>query len=104
MKKILKISLLMSVMLVFLLNLSVFAVENENTSSEIDTSGYSEDAETYTEITTNNSTNKSSAAQVTSVKQKDDNELSISDILNILLIATGFVIILLAIAIFIKIK
>ncbi|MBR3720514.1 MAG: hypothetical protein IKN09_02090 [Clostridia bacterium] len=104
MKRLLKISLIMSIMLAFCFNLSVFAAEDVNTLSETDKSSYTEDIESYTEITTNNSSEKTSAAQVTSVKQKDDQELSISDILNILLIATGFVIILLAIAIFIKIK
>lgn len=104
MKRLLKISLIMSIVLAFCFNLSVFAAEDVNTLSETDKSSYTEDIESYTEITTNNSSEKTSAAQVTSVKQKDDQELSISDILNILLIATGFVIILLAIAIFIKIK
>ena len=101
MKKVLKISLILSIMLTFCLNLPVFAAEE--LSAETDSS-FTQEEESYTEITSTNSSEKTSAAQVTSVKQKNEDELSISDILNILLIATGFVIILLAIAILIKIK
>ena len=72
MKRLLKISLIMSIVLAFCFNLSVFAAEDVNTLSETDKSSYTEDIESYTEITTNNSSEKTSAAQVTSVKQKDD--------------------------------
>lgn len=100
MKKLLKIFLVFILMIAFSMNLSVFAAE-DNKSTENNTTA----ATTTTEETaTNNASSTKSSTQVTSVAPADEKDLSISDILNILLIATGVVIILLAIAIFIKLK
>lgn len=106
MKKLLKISLVLVIMVAFSMNTHVFAVEkNNNTDSKTNSTSAATNETTTNETTTqNNSSNTKSSTQVTSVASVNDGELSISDILNILLIATGVVIILLAIAIFIKIK
>lgn len=106
MKKLLKLFLILVVMIAFSMNFTVFAVEDntsENNSASATSSANASDENTQTTTTANNSATKSST-QVTSVPSVNDGELSISDILNILLIATGIVIILLAIAIFIKLK
>ncbi|MBR2785913.1 MAG: hypothetical protein IKD76_00145 [Clostridia bacterium] len=50
------------------------------------------------------STDNSSTTTINPDSSYEENKLEVSDILNILLIATGIVIILLAIAIFIKLK
>jgi len=121
MKKLLKISLVLIIMVAFSMNLHVFAVEknkttgqktnststttNETTKNETATNETKATETTPNETATQNeSSNTKSSTQVTSVTSVKDGELSISDILNILLIATGVVIILLAIAIFIKLK
>ena len=101
MKKLLKISLVLVIMVAFSMNLHVFAVEKNNNT---DQKTNSTSTTTNEAATQNNSSNTKSSTQVTSVASVNDGELSISDILNILLIATGVVIILLAIAIFIKLK
>ncbi len=102
MKKLLKIFLVLILMIAFSMNLSVFATE-ENKSSE-ENEAIATVAAADEKTTQNNSTNDKATTQVTTVASVNDGELSISDILNILLIATGIVIILLAIAIFIKLK
>lgn len=110
MKKLLKISLVLIIMVAFSLNLHVFAVEKnkttDNNSTSTSTTNESTGNETATNesSTQNNSSSTKSSTQVTTVNPTNDAELGISDILNILLIATGVVIILLAIAIFIKLK
>ena len=102
MKKLLKISLVLVIIAAFAMNFSVFAVENNEAAEEATTTTTTTTANEA--ATPNNSSSNKSSTQVTSVNSVDDKELSISDILNILLIATGVVIILLAIAIFIKLK
>lgn len=106
MKKLLKLSLILTIVLAFFLSFSVYAVptnhDNETDNSATANTATSEDTNVTTSPT--NSSTKSSSTQVTTVSQDDKKELETSDILNILLIATGVVIILLAIAIFIKIK
>lgn len=127
MKKLLKISLVLVIMVALSMNLHVFAVEKNKTTSQKTNSTSTTTNETKKNETTTNETkanettttnettpnetatqnessNTKSSTQVTSVASVKDGELSISDILNILLIATGVVIILLAIAIFIKLK
>ena len=97
MKKLLKISLLLVTLLAFSINLSVYATNTESI----------ENSDTYITAvgsTSSSSSKDSSSTTVSSVNPISDGELTISDILNILLIATGVVIILLAIAIFIKLK
>ncbi|MBR3674335.1 MAG: hypothetical protein IKN65_08730 [Clostridia bacterium] len=103
MKKILKLFVIITIMLAFIANLSVFAApaddQNQNQNST------STSATTNNETTaTQTNTDKKSTTQVTSVASVDEGKLNVSDILNILLIATGIVIILLAIAIFVKMK
>ncbi len=97
MKKLLKISLILVVMLAFSINLSTFAANTESISNN-------DDYIATVGATNSNSNSSSSQTTVSSVKALTDGELSISDILNILLIATGVVIIMLSIAIFIKLK
>ena len=101
MKKLLKISLVLVIVAAFAMNFNVFAVENNEATEEAITSTTTTANEA---ATPNNSSANKSSTQVTSVSPVDGKELSISDILNILLIANGVVIILLAIAIFIKLK
>lgn len=105
MKKLLKLSLILVVMIALSMNLTVFAAEETTGTNDSNTTATTAASNENTQeaTTSNNSTNKSST-QVTSVPSVNDGELSLSDILNILLIATGIVIILLAIAIFIKLK
>lgn len=91
MKNLLKLSLILIVAFTFFINTPVLAVENNNSQNT-------------TTATTQQSSNNNSSTQVTSVASVNEGELSFSDILNILLIATGIVIILLAIAIFIRLK
>ena len=102
MKKLLKIFLVLILMIAFSMNLSVFAAE-ENIPAE-ENEAVATVAAADEKTTQNNSTNDKATTQVTTVASVNDGELSISDILNILLIATGIVIILLAIAIFVKLK
>lgn len=107
MKKLLKISLLVVVTMAFILNLSVFAAENNTANAAnnaTNTSATTNEANSTNKTTTSNSTETTSSTQVTSVSSVDDDGLTMSNVLNILLIATGVVIILLAIAIFIKLK
>lgn len=104
MKKLLKLFFILVIMIAFSLNLSVFAAdEQEATSAESDTSistTATENTETNTSTTKKATVNNATKVSSTTEEKK----LSISDILNILLIATGIVIILLAVAIFIKLK
>lgn len=91
MKNLLKLSLILFVALTFFMNTPVLATETNNSQNTQTTSSQQ-------------TSNNNSSTQVTSVASVNDGELSFSDILNILLIATGIVIILLAIAIFIRLK
>ena len=104
MKKVLKISIILALILTFFASFSVFAAEKTN-EVEQNTVSNSVQAENSQESTSSlTAPAEKSAVQVSSVKQKDDGSLSVSDILNILLIATGIVLILLAIAILLKAK
>ncbi len=96
MKKIFKAFLILATMLAFSMNLSVYATNTEistNNSNVILVAANSSDSES------NNSSANIGTADLT-----NDAELQLPDILNILLIATGVVIIMLAIAIFIRLK
>ncbi|MBR1654099.1 MAG: hypothetical protein IJ690_04020 [Clostridia bacterium] len=106
MKKILQLSLILTIVLAFFMSFSVFAVEADNTASNENSATSENTTDENTQLTTssNASTTKSSAAQVTTLNPDEKKDIERSDILNILLIATGVVIILLAVAIFIKIK
>lgn len=104
MRKVLKTSIILVLLLTFFASFSVFAAEKTN-AVEQNTVSNSAQVEKQQESTSSlNAPAEKSAVQVSSVKQKDDGSLSVSDILNILLIATGIVLILLAIAILIKAK
>lgn len=102
MKKLLKLFVVITIMLACMANLSVFAAPADDQAQT--ESSASTAATTDTTSTTQTNTDKKSTTQVTSVASIDEGKLTMSDILNILLIATGIVIILLAIAIFIKVK
>ena len=107
MKKLLKISMILAIMLTFFMNLSVFAVEETNSTTQNNSNLASSSVTSNSEssaTTTTTSDNKSNSTHVSSVSAINQGDLSISDILNILLIAVGVVIILFAIAIFIKLK
>lgn len=104
MKKVLKIFILIAILFAFTVNVSVFAAPTDDQNQQTENPAATvADSSSNTSVTQNNQENKSST-QVTTVSAVDEGKLSISDILNILLIATGIVIILLAIAIFIKVK
>lgn len=102
MKKLLKMFLILIIAFAFFTNASVLAVEN-NSSANISTTD-SATATNYELQKNDVQPNSNSSTQVSSISPTNDEELSISDILNILLIATGVVIILLAIAILIRLK
>lgn len=102
MKKLLKMFLILIIAFAFFTNASVLAVEN---NSSANTSTTDSATATNYELQKNDvQPNSNSSTQVSSISPTNDEELSISDILNILLIATGVVIILLAIAILIRLK
>ena len=101
MKKISKVFIIAAIMITFMFNLSLVFAAPEN--NQTNTNNTAATAQSTTNTETNN-TDKKSNTQVTSVATVEENKLKITDILNILLIATGIVIILLAIAIFIKLK
>ena len=107
MKKLLQIFLILIITLAFSMNLSVFAVNTTDTNTTDSITNTATD-NTQTSAQQNNvntpSTSSSTTTQVSSVSSANEGELSISDILNILLIATGVVIILLAIAILTRLK
>ena len=104
MKKLLKVFLIIAIILAFFTNLTVLAAENEATTrNNTPQTATNATSNTSTDTTTTTSSTKQST-RVSSVASINEGELSISDILNILLIAVGIVIILLAIAIFIKLK
>ncbi len=90
MKKILKLVFVSFIMLTLSMNIPVLAVGEETTPNDA-----------YITIA---ATNDESSTEVNTLPNEPDNQLTKSDILNILLIATGIVIILLAIAIFVKLK
>ena len=94
MRKISKLIFALVVIIAFSMRLPVFATTANTTTNEA----------FITIAATNSSTENDSSTTVSAVPGEQDNELSIPDILNILLIATGVVIILLAIAIFVKLK
>ena len=112
MKKILKLSFIIAILFAFFMNLCVFATDEETSNSEdsnqavTSTSEESEEAtEKTSQVTTTSSSASSKAPQTTTVDvDNEKKEIGASEIINILLIATGIVIILLAIAIFIKIN
>ena len=93
----------LAVILLFILSISpVYAVgidmdldNSVNTSTVVDLSGTSENV--------TNTTN-SSIAKVSTTQTSEDFTLSVSDIINIILISVGIVLIFLAIAILIKIR
>lgn len=103
MKKILKLFVIITIMLAFIANLSVFAAPADDQTQNQNSTSTSATTNNETTATQTN-TDKKSTTQVTSVASVDEGKLTVSDILNILLIATGIVIILLAIAIFVKMK
>ena len=82
-----------------MMNLSVFAATEGEVSSEVTPVLSSTTANSQ-----NTSSTDSSSTTVSSVPYSNGEGLQLSDVLNILLIATGVVIILLAIAIFVKLK
>lgn len=116
MKRLLKVFLILVIALSFFMNLSVFATEANDVNTPVTTSLDSNNTSTNntvnntTESNTQqndvqtNSNNSKTSTQVSSIASVDEGELSISDILNILLIAVGLVIILLAGAILIRLK
>lgn len=108
MKKILKVSLILATVLSVFANLSVFAVEttNENTNSAntSNTSTTNTSNTSQNNLQSNTDTSNETVTQVSSVSSVNEGELQVSDIINILLIATGVVIIFLAIAIIVKFK
>ena len=124
MKKLLRISLILAIISAFFMNFSVFAVENEeetttetnqvvtSASDESSSDDSTDDVDTNKEKSTTTSSVSSSrkSSSDSSTKVSVDTEgsekkgLNKSDIINIFLIATGVAIILLAIAIFIKLK
>lgn len=79
---------------------SVYAVgidmNIDNTSNEVD---LSDDVNTV-----NNTNSDTSTTKVSTTQTSDDFTLSVSDIINIILISVGIVLIFLAIAILVKIK
>lgn len=89
MKKLLKSVFILVIMMTLSMNLPVMATTERTTTNDA--------------FITMTATNDSSTI-VSTDSSNTERELQISDILNILLIATGVVIILLAIAIFIKLK
>ena len=129
MKKLLKLSIILTVISVFCLNFSCFAVESGNntaltgnktpattliepnetkTTGEANTSNSTNSTnETATENTTTESettSNSNSSTQVSSISSVDDNSLTTADIINIFLIAVCVILVLLAIAILIRLK
>lgn len=104
MKKVLKLFIIFTIMFAFIANLSVFAAPAENSTQNNNSTETTATTNDNNTTTTQTNDTKKSSTQVTSVAAVDEGKLSVSDILNILLIATGIVIILLAIAIFIKMK
>lgn len=69
-------------------------VQDENTVNQLSNN----------ELANNNFSNSSSSTKVSTTETSEDFALSVSDIINIILIAVGIVIIFLAIAILLKIK
>lgn len=100
MKKLLKLSIIVVLMLTFVMSFQVFAAEETNPTDNTETSV----STTATEPALQNNASKSSSTEVTSVATSDKGELTLSDIISILLIVTGVVIILLAIAIIVKLR
>ena len=109
MKKLIKLFLILVIAIALSMNFFVLAAEEPVTTNN-DNSSASELEEVSEETsitpisgTVTHNANNTAETKVSSTTNTDGG-LSISDILNILLIATGVVIILLAIAIFIKLK
>lgn len=100
MKKLLKLSIIVVLMLTFVMSFQVFAAEETKPTDNTETSV----STTATEPALQNNASKSSSTEVTSVATSDKGELTLSDIISILLIVTGVVIILLAIAIIVKLR
>ncbi len=102
MKKLLKIFvILLAITLTFSINLSVFAT---STDEATDNNSILVSSTSNSSSSSSSNGSNSSSTSVSSVPSINEDGLSISDILNILLIATGVVIVLLAIAIFVKLK
>lgn len=105
MKKLLKISIILVIVSIFFINNPILATDSTNIDAQNESSiseNSSEDNRENQERTNSNDAKKST--QVSSVVSADEEGLTVSDILSILLIATNIVIILLAIAILVKIK
>ena len=95
MKKLLKTFIVFIAMATLSMNISVFATTNG-------THEFNNSPEIIRVAANSDKTADNSSANVSSLSPNRDDELTKSDIINILLIAVGVVIILLAIAIFIK--
>lgn len=95
MKKLLKLVVILVVMMIsFPINSLAFATAEEATTAN----------DAYVTLAATNDTSTNTSTKVTTSSNANDNELSTPDILNILLIAIGIVIIILAGAILVKIK
>lgn len=80
-------------------------VSNSNTNTNTSANTSSNKTNTSTNSTTNTSSNTTNtSATVSSVSSLPESELGLTNILNILLITVGFILILLAIAILIKLR
>lgn len=114
MKKLLKLCLILIIIFAFFVNIpmfNVYAVNNTTEDVPTPTSAnenntQNNETNTTKKSTENDNSNNSNKnlTQVSSVPNPNEGELTPSDIINILLIATGVVIILLAVAIILKIK
>lgn len=123
MKKISKLFLILIIIISFLMNLTVFAVESENsnTNNSNTESTNTENSSTENNVVTTSlsdkdskevketsakpetTTNESNSVKVSYDNSTDSTKLS-ENVLNILLISVGIVLILLAIAILVKIE
>lgn len=123
MKKISKLFLILIIIISFLMNLTVFAVESENSNTNNSNTESTNTENSSTEnnaVTTSLSDKDSKEVKETSAKPEttanESNSVKVSydnstdstklseNVLNILLISVGIVLILLAIAILVKIK
>ena len=111
MSKVKKTLIILLILIIGLSTIKVFATDEdsyeeptETTSTSQENNPYSEDApKTYTTPTTS-STPKLTTNGVSQVSSYDQSNLSINNVLNIILIAIGVLIILLGIAILVKFK
>lgn len=105
MKNFIKVTLLF-ILLVLLSSSAVFAVGIDmNLNNIYDTSNDTQQDENLIDnVTGNTYQNSSSSSKISTTQTSDDFELTVSDIINIILIAVGIVIIFLAIAILLKLR